>query len=462
MAGHNKAAAYAMLCRDCGTAGHVGNLGPLETCPICQSANIRTHPDLFSLTIAHIDCDAFYASIEKRDNPALANKPVIVGGGDRGVVAAACYIARQFGVRSAMPAWQALKRCPDAVVIRPRMDHYIAIGQEIREKMLSLTPLVQPLSIDEAFLDLAGTQKLHRASPAEALHHLQQEIKRDIGISVSVGLSGTKSLAKMASDRDKPDGFFVIGTREAQAWLAPQPVSILYGIGKSAIARLHAINVFTCDDLVKGDPKLLSNVLGSQTFTVMNLAKGIDPRPVVAERAVKSLSNETTFAKDLSALEALETELEFLCQKLSARLKAKRLAGGTVTLKLKLANHRIITRSRTVPSRIDKAYHLFDIGRELLKNEVKKSRSYRLLGIGVDNLGDVGDVRLFDLDGGANDKRNRLEAAVDQLHQKLGFDALRTGRQFSRAQARLTATKTAAANNPNILPEDDGRSKPDE
>ena len=443
MAGLQETAAYAMLCRNCGTAGHVGSVVPLTACPSCQSNHIRTHPDLFTLTIAHIDCDAFFASVEKLDNPALADRPVIVGGGDRGVVAAACYIARQFGVRSAMPAWQALKKCPDAVVIRPRMSRYVDIGQQVREKMLSLTPLVQPLSIDEAFLDLAGTQKLHRASPAEALHRLQQEIKRDIGISVSVGLSGTKSLAKMASDRDKPDGFFVIGTREAAAWLAPQPVSVLYGVGKSAIARLNAIGVFTCHDLAKGNPKALSAALGSQTITVMNLAKGTDPRPVVSERETKSISNETTFAKDLSDFAALETELEFLCQKLSARLKAKQLAGSTVTLKLKRSNHRIISRSRTVPSRIDKAFHLFDIGRELLRPEVKKSNAYRLIGIGVDNLGEPSETRLFDLEGGDDDKRNRLEAAVDQLHGKMGIGALHTGRQFARAYDRSAKQKPA-------------------
>jgi DNA polymerase-4 len=358
---------------------------------------------------------------------------VIVGGGDRGVVAAACYIARQFGVRSAMPAWQALKKCPDAVVIRPRMAHYVEIGHQVRTKMLSLTPLVQPLSIDEAFLDLAGTQKLHRASPAEALHRLQQDIKRDIGITVSIGLSSTKSLAKMASDRDKPDGFFVIGSAEAEAWLASQPISVLYGIGKSAVMRLNRIGVFTCSDLAKGKVKRISTVLGSQTMMVMNLAKGIDPRPVVADREAKSVSNETTFSQDLSDLKSLETELEALCLKLSSRLKAKGIGGGTVTLKLKRANHRVITRSRSLPSRIDKAYQLFDIGRDLLIQEVGNDNKFRLLGIGVNNLGKAYEARLFDIDGGEDNRRNRLEAAVDRLHIKMGSNVLRTGRQFTKA-----------------------------
>ena len=426
------AASYGMLCRDCGVTGYVGSLTSIDKCPSCHSLNIRAHPDLFSFNIAHVDCDAFYASIEKRDNPRLAKKPVIVGGGDRGVVAAACYIARQFGVRSAMPAWEALKKCPDAVVIRPRMEHYVEIGHQVRTKMLSLTPLVQPLSIDEAFLDLTGTQKLHRASSAEALHRLQQDIKRDIGITVSIGLSDTKSLAKMASDRDKPDGFFVIGSAEAEAWLASQPISILYGVGISAVMRLNRIGVFTCDDLVKGNVKRITAVLGSQTMMVMNLAKGIDPRPVVAVREAKSVSNETTFSQDLSDLKSLETELEALCLKLSSRLKAKGIAGGTVTLKLKRANHRVITRSRTLPSRIDKVYQLFDIGRDLLISEVGNNNRFRLLGIGVNNLGKAYEARLFDLDGGEDNRRNRLEAAVDQLHKKMGANVLRTGRQFTK------------------------------
>lgn len=426
------AASFGMLCRDCGVTGYVGSFTSIDKCPSCHSLNIRAHSDLFSLNIAHVDCDAFYASIEKRDNPGLAKKPVIVGGGDRGVVAAACYIARQFGVRSAMPAWEALKKCPDAVVIRPRMEHYVEIGHQVRTKMLSLTPLVQPLSIDEAFLDLTGTQKLHRASPAEALHRLQQDIKRDIGITVSIGLSGTKSLAKMASDRDKPDGFFVIGLAEAEAWLASQPISVLYGIGKSAVMRLNRIGVFTCDDLVKGNVKRISAVLGSQTMMVMNLAKGVDPRPVVADREAKSVSNETTFSQDLSDLKSLETELEALCLKLSSRLKAKGIAGGTVTLKLKRANHRVITRSRTLPSRIDKVYQLFDIGRDLLIGEVRNNHKFRLLGIGVSDLGEAYEARLFDLDGGEDNRRNRLEAAVDQLHKKMGANVLRTGRQFTK------------------------------
>ena len=426
---------FAVLCRECGAARFVGALKTPHDCMVCQSRNILSHPELFDLTIAHIDCDAFYASIEKRDNPDLLNKPVIVGGGDRGVVAAACYIARQYGVRSAMPAWQALKRCPDAVVIKPRMAHYTNVSRQVRDQMLSLTPLVQPLSIDEAFLDLSGTQKYHKCSPAEALMRLQKHIYADIGITVSIGLGPNKSLAKMASDRDKPDGFFVIGAAEAETWLAPQPVSILFGIGKATIKKLHSAGYHSCADLVSANELHLAAVLGSQTRQIMALAKGIDQRPVTPERVAKSVSNETTFSRDLSDFTDLEAALERLCNKLAKRLKASQLTGATVTLKLKRSDHRIITRSCSLDTPTDKAHKLFDVGRWLLAPETKKQQTYRLLGIGVSNLDHVTTQTLFDHNGGFDDKRNRLEAAMDQLQGKLGDRIIQSGRQFSRYQS---------------------------
>jgi len=426
------AKSYVVLCRDCGSAGYVGAVAPPDDCLVCKSQNIRSHPELFDLTIAHIDCDAFYASVEKRDNPELIDKPVIVGGGDRGVVAAACYIARQYGVRSAMPAWQALKRCPHAVVIKPRMARYIKISQRIRDHMLSLTPLVQPLSIDEAFLDLSGTQKLHKCSPAEALMRLQKQIFDDIGITVSIGLGANKSLAKMASDRDKPNGFFVIGAAEAANWLAPQPVSVLFGIGKATVKKLDAAGYHSCADLVAAEKPRLEKVLGSQAGRIMALAQGIDPRPVTPERAAKSVSNETTFSRDLKSYEDLEAVLERLCNKLAKRLQAGQLTAATVTLKLKRADHRIVTRSHSLDTATDKAHLLFAIGQKLLLPETKKGLSYRLLGIGVDNLDNKNMISLFDHDGGIDDKRNRLEAAMHSLQGKLGDRIIQSGRQFSR------------------------------
>ena len=426
---------FTILCRDCGSAGFVGAPDPPYDCGECHSRNIRSHPELFDLTIAHIDCDAFYASIEKRDNPDLSHKPVIVGGGDRGVVAAACYIARRYGVRSAMPTWQALKRCPEAVVIKPRMAHYTKVSRQVRNHMLSLTPLVQPISIDEAFLDLSGTQKYHKCSPAEALMRLQKHIYADIGITVSIGLGPNKSIAKMASDRDKPDGFFVIGVTEAETWLAPQPVSVLFGIGKATIKKLHSAGYHSCADLVAADERHLAAVLGSQARQIMSLAKGIDQRPVTPERAPKSVSNETTFSRDLSDFTDLEAALERLCSKLAKRLKASQLTGATVTLKLKRSDHRIITRSYSLDTPTNKAHILFDVGRRLLASETKKQISYRLLGIGVSHLDHMTTQTLFDHNGGVDDKRNRLEAAMDQLQGKLGDRIIQSGRQFSRDQS---------------------------
>ena len=438
--------AYQMICRACFRSGFVGGVQPPDTCPSCGNKDVRSDPELFDLKIAHIDCDAFYASVEKRDDPSIRERPVIVGGRDRGVVAAACYIARQFGIRSAMPTWQALKRCPDAVVIRPRMDHYVSISRDIRARMLALTPLVQPLSIDEAFLDMDGTEALHGCSPAEALLKLQREIRDEIGITVSIGLSGTKSLAKMASDRDKPNGFFAIGMANAAAWLAPQPVSVLFGLGRAAVARLEATGIYTCGDLVTADSHQLTAALGKNASTIRDLAAGIDPRAVTPEREAKSISAETTFVSDLSKLKELEAELEVLCQKVSTRLKAQALAGGRVILKLKRPDHTILTRSQTLPEPTDKAHMLFEIGSLLLAKETGGRKSYRLMGIGADQLGPPAGSSLLDLSDDTTLRRNNLEAAIDDLHHRLGRDALQSGRVFSRkTRPERDATRQRAA-----------------
>jgi DNA polymerase-4 len=431
-----------MLCRACGSAGFAGGDTPPLTCPACESHNLRWHAELFDLQIAHVDCDAFYASVEKRDNPDLADKPVIVGGRERGVVAAACYIARKYGVRSAMPTWTALQKCPDAIVIKPRMAHYTEVSRAIRVKMMELTPLVQPLSIDEAFLDLSGTAALHGCSPAVALMRMQNTIRDEIGVSVSVGLAATKSLAKMASDRDKPDGFFVVGKAQAKLWLAPQPVSVLFGLGKAAVRRLNAAGFHTCGDLVTADLRNLGQILGKSAGNIQKLAAGIDSRAVTPDRAAKSVSNETTFYRDLSNRDELEAELEALCLKVSGRLKAGGIAGGRVTLKLKRPDHQLLTRSQTLQSRTDKAHLLFAVARDLLRGEIGPNRRFRLIGCGVDQLGPPGQPSLLDLEGGLSDRQNKLEAALDEVNRKLGQDAVQTGRMFQRKKRRAPAPDT--------------------
>ena len=211
-----------------------------KRCAACNSPRLARHPQIGELTIAHVDCDAFYATIEKRDNPSLTDKPVIVGGGKRGVVAAACYVARTYGIRSAMPMFEAKRRCPDAVVIKPNMAKYVQVGREVRKAMFALTPLVEPLSIDEAFLDLAGTERLHGKSAAKVLSQFANQIERDLGITVSIGLSANKFLAKIASDLDKPRGFAVLGQAEAIPFLATRPVGFIFGVGAVSAAKLAA------------------------------------------------------------------------------------------------------------------------------------------------------------------------------------------------------------------------------
>lgn len=429
---------FPILCRACGVSGYVGGVEPPRSCPGCGSENLRSHNELFTLAIAHVDCDAFYASVEKRDDPSLRDRPIIVGGRERGVVAAACYIARRYGVRSAMPTWQALKRCPDAVVIKPRMAHYVSVSKEIREAMLALTPLVQPISIDEAFLDLSGTEALHGAAPAVALVGLQDRIRTDIGITVSIGLSGTKSLAKMASDRDKPDGFFVVGIAEAKEWLAPQHASVIYGLGKAAIARLEAAGYTTCEDLVRADLRHLTQIIGKQANEIQKRAAGIDMREVSTAREAKSVSSETTFGRDLSTTAELEAELENLCQKVSWRLKQQAIAGGRITIKLKRPNHQIITRSQTLSGKTNLAHLLFSVARELLVREIGPNRRYRLLGFGVDQLGLPEGDNLLDLAGGTEERKNKLERALDDVHQKLGENVIQSGRMFQHKKTKTS------------------------
>ena len=281
-----------------------------------------------SLTLAHIDCDAFYATVEKRDNPELADKPVIIGGGKRGVVSAACYIARTFGVRSAMPMFKALALCPSAIVIRPDMAKYVRVGREVRHAMQALTPLVEPLSIDEAFLDLAGTQRVHGMIPAKVLARFAREVERDIGITVSVGLSCNKFLAKIASDLDKPRGFAALDQDEARAMLADKPVGFIFGVGPATQERLSQRGFRTIADLQRADEIELMKQFSTEGRRLWRLARGIDDRRVVPDRGAKTISSETTFETDIRDFATLEKMLWRLSEKVSSRLKSGDLAGS--------------------------------------------------------------------------------------------------------------------------------------
>ena len=419
------------LCRDC---LWTGGAATGRRCPRCRSPRLVQHEDLARLTIAHIDCDAFYASVEKRDRPELRDRPVIVGGGKRGVVTTACYIARISGARSAMPMFKALKLCPEAVVIKPDFAKYRAESARIMAKLAALTPLVQPLSLDEAWLDLAGCERLHGGPAAWVLAKAQQEIEREVGITVSVGLSANKFLAKIASDMDKPRGFSVIGAAEAQAFLAPRPAAILPGVGPAIGRALEAGGWRTVGDLARAEPRALAERFGSYGLTLWRLAHGQDGRAVDPDRARKGVSAETTFEKDHASLETLEDRLWPLCERVARTCRQEGSAGRAVVLKLKTPDFKLITRRRTLPIPTQTAKALFSAARELLATEAD-GRAFRLIGVGVQDLveAQAGGEDLF---GGDERRALRGETAVDALRARFGAAAVMSGRALKPRAAR--------------------------
>ena len=413
------------FCRDCFTI--LKDSG--RRCRACGSPRLVAHAELGQLSIAHIDCDAFYAAVEKRDNPDLLDKPVIIGGGKRGVVSTACYIARIHGVRSAMPMFKALEACPQAVVIKPDMKKYARVGREVRERMLQLTPLVEPLSIDEAFLDLSGTERLHGASPALILARFARDIERDIGITVSVGLSYCKFLAKVASDLDKPRGFSVIGQEEAQEFLGPRPVTTIWGVGKAFAETLAHDGIKTIGQLQHMEKNDLMRRYGTMGVRLYHLARGEDDRRVEPHGEAKSVSSETTFNEDIASFEELVPILRRQSEKVSARLKKAGLAGRTVVLKLKTKDFRSRTRNRQLADPTQLADRIFQTGLDLLRREVDGTQ-FRLLGIGVSDLSDPSRADPPDLVDIQARKRALAESAIDRLRDKFGQSAVETGYTF--------------------------------
>jgi DNA polymerase-4 len=412
------------FCRDCRR-----DAPPRATrCAGCGSPRLLRHAEIETLAIAHVDCDAFYATIEKRDDPSLADKPVIVGGRQRGVVLTCCYVARTYGVRSAMPMFEARRLCPHASIVRPDMEKYARVGREVRALMLKLTPLVEPVSIDEAFMDLSGTARLHGMAPAKALANFAADVEKCLGITVSIGLSGNKFLAKIASDLDKPRGFAVLGVGEAAAFLAPRSASIIFGVGKMAQQRLARDGLRTIGDLQRAGEMELKRRYGAEGVRLARLAHGRDDRLVNAERETKSISAETTFDSDIADLRPLEQRLWRLSEKVSARLKANKLAGTTVTLKLKTADFRIRTRAYSFAHPTQMAARIFAAGRDLLARETDGTK-FRLIGIGVSALAEADGADFTDL----IDRRSaEAEQAMDRLREKFGNDAVVKGLAFER------------------------------
>ncbi|MET0222025.1 MAG: DNA polymerase IV [Tardiphaga sp.] len=407
------------FCRDC-----LADLEPsARRCKTCGSPRLVRHHALPGLTLAHIDCDAFYATVEKRDNPDLVDQPVIIGGRKRGVVSAACYIARTYGVRSAMPMFKALDLCPHAVVVRPDMAKYVRVGREVRTAMQALTPLVEPLSIDEAFLDLAGTQRVHGMIPAKVLAKFAADIEREVGITVSVGLSVNKFLAKIASDLDKPRGFATLDQGDAVAMLADRPVGFIFGVGPATAEKLSQRGYRKIGDIQNADETDLMKQFGGEGRRLWRLARGIDDRQVVADRGARTISNETTFNDDIRDLATLEKILWRLSEKVSSRLKGSELSGTTVTLKLKTADFRQRTRSQSIQSPTQMAKRIFDISREMLAKEIDGT-AFRLIGTGVSALkpGDeAGDDNMLDR------RSSHAERAMDDLRKKFGSAAVIRG-----------------------------------
>lgn len=417
------------FCRDCLSLQR----DMARRCPACGSPRLLRHAELYGLAIAHVDCDAFYAAVEKRDRPELRDRPVIVGGGRRGVVSTACYIARIRGVRSAMPMFKALEACPDAVVIKPDMEKYVRVGRQVREFMHALTPLVEPVSIDEAFLDLSGTEKLHGEPAALSLGRFAARVERELGISVSIGLSYCKFLAKMASDFNKPRGFAVIGREEAVGFLAGQPVTMIWGVGKAFAATLERDGLRMIGQLQQMERGDLMRRYGTMGDRLWRLSRGIDERKVDPGHDAKSVSAETTFDTDLATMDDLVPVLRRLSERVSARLKKAGLAGRTVVLKLKSADFRIRTRNRALADPTRLADRIFQTGLELLRKETDGTR-YRLIGIGVSDLSDPSRADPPDLVDVTARKRALAEGAMDTLREKFGGGAIETGYTFGKGR----------------------------
>ena len=411
------------LCRDC-----LSTFDTARRCPNCGSPRHVAHPELFDLGIAHMDCDAFYASVEKRDNPELEDKPVIIGGGRRGVVSTACYVARIRGVRSAMPMFKALQLCPEAVVVRPRMEAYAEASKAIRAMMEELTPAIEPLSLDEAFLDLTGTERLHGAPPAVMLAGLVRKMRDELGLTGSIGLSHNKFLAKVASDLDKPHGFSVIGAAETMDFLQDKPVRMIWGVGQAGQATLEKAGIRTFTDLLRWEQTDLVARFGAMGERLWHLARGQDKRRVSRNTPMKSISHETTFDDDTSSLDILDGHLWRLSEKVSDRAKAKALAGRVVTLKLKRADHSLLSRRVALREPTQLADAIYRTVRQLFR-QVGDQGPYRLIGCGLADLcsEDGADISGDLLDPGA-EQRSQAERATDAIRRRFGNDAILKGR----------------------------------
>ncbi|MGD2125958.1 MAG: DNA polymerase IV [Desulfobacteraceae bacterium] len=380
--------------------------------------------------ILHLDMDAFYASVEQMDNPELRGRPVIVGGtSNRGVVSAASYEARKFGIHSAMPIFQAKKRCPKAVFRPVRMGRYKEVSEQVMAILESYSPLIEQVSIDEAYMDISGLDRLYGSHEAIA-RKLKQGIKQTTSLSCSIGIAPNKVLAKIASDMHKPDGLTIIAHSDVDPFIARLPIKQVPGVGKKTAQRLRNLGVITLGDIRRITEHTLSEKIGKFGSRLLALCKGIDDSPVVPYREAKSISSEETLRADTSDMELLKQELLAQAEIVGRRLRNKGLKGGTVTVKLKRSDFTLITRSLTLEASTHSTNTLYERGLQLLE-EFDLSGKFRLIGIGVSNLVSAHEapkqLSLFDKGDSRAKSWGDVEKAVDVIRDRFGRDAIKRG-----------------------------------
>ncbi len=379
--------------------------------------------------ILHVDMDAFYASVEERDQPALVGRPVVVGGTPegRGVVAAANYVAREFGVHSALPAATAKRLCPHAVFLRPRMEHYAEVSEQIRAVFERYTPLVEPLSLDEAFLDVTGSQSLYGSATTIA-QSIRHDIREGLSLVASVGVAPNKFLAKIASDLEKPDGFVIVDPDRIQEFLDPLPVGRLWGVGRVTGRIFDRLRVRTISQLRQLPVELLRDHFGAGGEHLWELARGIDQRPVIPEHEAKSISHEKTFARDLEDPEVLRAWLLELSEQVACRLRRHGLKGRTVHLKVRFDDFRTVTRAQTLSEPTNGTQEIWQTVTTMLDERMPSRRlRVRLLGVGASGLGHGKQVQLSLFSDQDHERQSRLDEVADSIKQKFGSSSLQRG-----------------------------------
>jgi DNA polymerase-4 len=386
--------------------------------------------------IIHADMDAFFASVEERERPELAGRPLVVGGtvAQRGVVAAANYAARRFGIRSAMPTRDALRRCPDLVLLPPRMALYAEVSQQIRAIFERYTPLIEPLSLDEAFLDVSGSLRLF-GSPAQIGRRIKEDVANELQLVVSVGVAPNKFLAKLASDLDKPDGYVLVDPKHIHEFLDPLPVSRIWGVGPQTEKVLHGLGIHTIAQLRVRDVDSLEQRLGQHGHHLWRLANGLDNREVVCEREAKSISHETTFAQDIADADTLYAILLDLTEQVAIRLRRAQHQGRTVHLKLRHGDFHTITRAKTLSEPTQNTQALWQTAKQLLATELRKGLPpLRLIGMGVSEFQEKGTPQL-DLFAAEQAEHDELDEVADEINVRFGKSTLRRARAVKRTSS---------------------------